>query len=271
MTEATEHPLLIDERDGVARLTMNRPERLNALNKGLTDALRTYFQGLIDRPEIRVVLLRGAGRAYCAGLDLKDRSGTSPTPADVQASLAGQKAIRDIMIAMRECPQPIVSLVTGSAAGGGLGIALASDIRLCTPEARFNAAFIKIGVSGCDMGSSYFLPRLLGASVAAEMLLTGRFLHADRAYALGFVSKVGPLAEVEAEAETLVQEMMAITPLALRLTKDCMNHNIDAPGLRAAIAMEDRNQILCTRGGDFHEGISAFLEKRQPVYGQAPG
>jgi len=253
----TEQPLLIDERDGIARLTMNRPERLNALNKGLTDALRTYFQGLIDRPEIRVVLLRGAGRAYCAGLDLKDRS--------------GQKAIRDIMIAMRECPQPIVSLVTGSAAGGGLGIALASDIRLCTPEARFNAAFIKIGVSGCDMGSSYFLPRLLGASVAAEMLLTGRFLHADRAYALGFVSKVGPLAEVEAEAETLVQEMMAITPLALRLTKDCMNHNIDAPGLRAAIAMEDRNQILCTRGGDFHEGISAFLEKRAPVYGQAPG
>lgn len=172
---------------------------------------------------------------------------------------------------MRECPQPIISIVSGAAAGGGLGIALASDIRLCTPEARFNAAFIKIGVSGCDMGSSYFLPRLLGASVAAEMLLTGRFLHADRAHALGFVSKVGTLAEVEAEAEALVAEMMAITPLALRLTKDAMNHNIDAPGLRAAIAMEDRNQILCTRGPDFHEGISAFLEKRAPVYGKTPG
>lgn len=271
MSTDLEQPLLIDERDGVARLTMNRPERLNALNKGLTDALRTYFQGLEDRHDIRVVVLRGAGRAYCAGLDLKDRSNSSATPADVQASLAGQKAIRDIMIAMRECPQPIISIVNGSAAGGGLGIALASDIRLATPEARFNAAFIKIGVSGCDMGSSYFLPRLLGASVAAEMLLTGRFLHADRAYALGFVSKVGALAELEAEAEALVDEMLTIAPLALRLTKDAMNHNIDAPGLRAAIAMEDRNQILCTRSADFHEGISAFLEKRRPVYGQLPG
>ena len=156
----------------------------------------------------------------------------------------------------------------GAASGGGLGIALSSDIRLATPEARFNAAFIKIGVSGCDMGSSYFLPRMVGASLAAEMLLTGRFLHADRAYAMGFVSKVGLLAEIEAEARQLVAEMLNATPLALRLTKDCMNHNIDAPGLRAAIAMEDRNQILCTRGGDFNEGIQAFLEKRKPRYGQ---
>ena len=262
-----EQPLLIDERQGVAWLTMNRPERLNALNPGLTDALRGYFQALQDRPDIRVVVLQGAGRAYCAGLDLKDRTGAAPR--DVQAGLVEQKAIRDIMVAMRECPQPIISVVQGAASGGGLGIALSSDIRLCTPEARFNAAFIKIGVSGCDMGSSYFLPRMLGASVAAEMLLTGRFLHADRAYSLGFVSKVGPLADIEAEARQLADEMLAATPLALRLTKDCMNHNIDAPGLRAAIAMEDRNQILCTRGGDFNEGISAFLEKRKPVYGQS--
>ena len=269
-TAANEHPLLIDERNGVARVTMNRPERLNALDKGLTNALRGYFQGLIDRPEIRVVLLRGAGHAYCAGLDLKDRATSSGTPADVQASLAGQKAIRDIMIAMRECPQPIISIVSGAAAGGGFGIALASDIRLCTPEARFNAAFIKIGVSGCDMGTSYFLPRMVGASVSAELLLTGRFLGAQRALALGLVSLVADLPAVEAEAQALVDEMLAITPLALRLTKDCLNHNIDAGGLRAAIAMEDRNQILCTRGGDFHEGISAFLEKRAPVYGKLP-
>ncbi len=127
----TEQPLLIDERGGVAWLTMNRPQRLNALNPGLTDALRTYFQGLEDRADIRVVVLRGAGKAYCAGLDLKDRTGAAPR--DVQAGLAGQKAIRDIMIAMRECPQPIISIVQGAAAGGGLGIALASDIRLCTP------------------------------------------------------------------------------------------------------------------------------------------
>jgi enoyl-CoA hydratase/carnithine racemase len=160
--------------------------------------------------------------------------------------------------------------VQGPASGGGLGIALASDIRLATPDARFNAAFIKIGVSGCDMGSSYFLPRMVGASVASEMLLTGRFLDAQRACALGLVSKVDALAALRVEAEALVGEMLAATPLALRLTKDCLNHNIDAQGLRAAIAMEDRNQVLCTRGGDFQEGINAFLEKRKPVYGQSP-
>lgn len=268
MTNTTtgEQALLINERDGVAWLTMNRPERLNALNRGLTDGLRHYFLALQDRPQIRVVVLQGAGRAYCAGLDLKDRVGAAP--ADVQASFDGQKAIRDIMIAMRECPQPIVSIVQGPASGGGLGIALASDIRLATPDARFNAAFIKIGVSGCDMGSSYFLPRMVGASVASEMLLTGRFLDAQRAYALGLVSRVDSFDALQTEAQALVSEMLNATPLALRLTKDCLNQNIDAPGLRAAIAMEDRNQVLCTRGGDFGEGIRAFLEKRKPVYGK---
>lgn len=265
----SENPLLVDERDGVAWLTMNRPERLNALNRGLTDALRHYFEGLQKRHDIRVVVLQGAGRAYCAGLDLKDR--VSAAPRDVQASFDGQIAIRDIMIAMRECPQPIVSIVAGAASGGGLGIALASDIRLATPDARFNAAFIRIGVSGCDMGSSYFLPRMVGASVASEMLLTGRFLSAQRALALGLVSLVDERPALEAEARALVDEMLNATPLALRLTKDCLNHNIDANGLRAAIAMEDRNQVLCTRGGDFHEGVTAFLEKRKPVYGRIPG
>ena len=265
-TATDERPLLIEEREGVAWLTMNRPERLNALNVGLTDALRNYFEGLHKRHEVRVVVLQGAGRAYCAGLDLKDRVGDAPR--GVQASFDGQHAIRNIMIARRECPQPIVSIVQGSASGGGFGIALASDIRLATPEARFNAAFIKIGVSGCDMGSSYFLPRMVGASVAAEYLLTGRFMGAERAYQLGLVSRVDALTALQAEAQALASEMLNATPLALRLTKDCLNHNIDAPGLRAAIAMEDRNQVLCTRGGDFKEGIQAFLEKRAPVYGR---
>ena len=199
-----------------------------------------------------------------AQLRLGHPSGTLQVGAE--ASFDGQHSIRDIMIAMRECPQPVISIVQGSASGGGFGLALASDIRLATPDARFNAAFIRIGVSGCDMGSSYFLPRMVGASVASEMLLTGRFLDAQRAYALGLVSKVDSFAALQIEAQTLVDEMLNATPLALRLTKDCLNQNIDAQGLRAAIAMEDRNQVLCTRGGDFGEGIRAFLEKRKPNY-----
>jgi 1,4-dihydroxy-2-naphthoyl-CoA synthase len=269
MIETTHQDLLIDERGGVAWLTMNRPARLNAMNTGLVDALRNYFQSLHKRHEIRVVVLQGAGRAYCAGLDLKDRVGAAPR--DVQASFDGQHSIRDIMIAMRECPQPVISIVQGSASGGGFGLALASDIRLATPDARFNAAFIKIGVSGCDMGSSYFLPRMVGASVAAEYLLTGRFMDAQRAYQLGLVSRIDTMPALQVEAQAMADDMLNATPLALRLTKDCLNHNIDAPGLRAAIAMEDRNQVLCTRGGDFQEGIHAFLEKRKPVYGQTAG
>jgi enoyl-CoA hydratase/carnithine racemase len=130
-----------------------------------------------------------------------------------------------------------------------------------------NAAFIKLGLSGCDIGVSYFLPRMLGASVAAELLMTGRFLHAERAAQLGLVSKLAPAEELDAEARELLADLLRTTPLGLRLTKEAFNHAIDAQGLEAAIAMEDRNQILCAQGEDFQEGVRAFLEKRDPVYG----
>ena len=259
----------IQTQGGVMRLTLNRPERLNALNAALSTALRECFQGLYKRKDIRVVILQGAGPSFCAGLDLKEQSPGKDLGASEMMDV--QYSIRDIMIAMRECPQPVISIVQGSASGGGFGLALASDIRLATPDARFNAAFIRIGVSGCDMGSSYFLPRMVGASVAAEYLLTGRFMDAQRAYQLGLVSRVDAMPALQVEAQAMADDMLHATPLALRLTKDCLNQNIDAPGLRAAIAMEDRNQVLCTRGGDFQEGIHAFLEKRKPVYGQTAG
>ena len=135
-----------------------------------------------------------------------------------------------------------------------------------------NAAFIKIGLSACDIGVSYFLPRMVGASVAAELMLTGRFLKADRALALGMVSAVVAPEALDAEARDLVGEMLRTTPLGLRLTKEALNHAIDAGGLEAAIAMEDRNQILCAQGEDFGEGVRAFLEKRVPDYSKGrPG
>ena len=268
MSTDLETPLLIDERGGVAWLTMNRPERLNAMNPALVDALRHYFQALPGRRDVRVVVLQGAGRAYCAGLDLKHTaelmgSGQAKTLDD---SFATQYSIKDIMLAMRRCPQPVISVVQGSASGGGLALALASDIRIATPEARFNAAFIKIGLTGCDMGVSYFLPRMVGASVAAEMLMTGRFMSAERAYQLGLVSCVAPWDELLVEARNLAQEMLNATPLGLRLTKAALGHAIDGNSLEAVMAMEDRNQMLATRDGNFKEGLTAFLEKRAPNY-----
>jgi enoyl-CoA hydratase/carnithine racemase len=157
----------------------------------------------------------------------------------------------------------------GAASGGGFAIALACDMRIATPTARMNAAFIKLGLSGCDIGVSYFLPRMLGASVAAELIMTGRFLHAPRAEALGFISKLAPADKLDDEARELLADLLRTTPLGLRLSKEALNHSIDAQGLEAAIAMEDRNQILAAQGEDFQEGVRAFLEKRAPVYGPA--
>lgn len=257
--------LTIDESGGVAHVTLARPDALNALNRPLVQALKVYFRELYDRRDIRVVVLSGEGRAFCAGLDLKEQAETPINPR-VGGALDEQRAVRDIMVAMRRCPQPIISIVQGSASGGGFALALASDIRLLTPDARMNAAFIKLGLSGCDVGVSYFLPRMIGSSAAAEYLLTGRFIDAHRARELGLTNTVAPLEHLQDHAKGLVGDMLRATPLGLRLTKEALGLAIDAQSLDAVVALEDRNQILCVQDDDFNEGVSAFLEKREPLY-----
>jgi len=248
---------------GVAWLTLDRPDALNALNPTLVDELRDFFDGLPDRRELRVVVLRGAGRGFCAGLDLRDIGAQGEGPGD---GLRLQRRISELVMMMRRAPQPIIACVQGPACGGGFALALASDVRLAGESARMNAAFIKIGLSACDVGVSYFLPRLVGASLAAELLLTGRFIHADRALQTGLVSAVHPDDRLEDEARKLAEEMLATSPLGLRLTKECLNMSLDAGSLEQVIAMEDRNQILCTQTRDMIEGVSAFLQKRAPSY-----
>ncbi|MBC7102881.1 MAG: enoyl-CoA hydratase/isomerase family protein [Parvibaculum sp.] len=265
----TAYKTLIVTKDGaVDRVTMNRPDALNAMNPELVDELQDYFGKLYTDHSVRVVVLKGAGRAFCAGLDLKDRSnrddsGASGSP---QAGLVSQRRISEIVMRMRRCPQPIISLVHGPACGGGFALALASDIRLAGASARMNAAFIRIGLSACDIGVSYFLPRLVGVSVASELMMTGRFINATRAERVGLVSEVVPDEKLEEAAQPYIDEMLTTSPLGLRLTKECLNMSVDAGGLEAAIAMEDRNQILCAQTKDFREGISAFLDKRAPDY-----
>lgn len=256
--------LLLAEEGPVLRATMNRPERLNALSPDLVEALRALFVSLYWRRDIRVVVLAGAGRAFSAGLDLK--GGTSLPEAGVTEALTAQRRISEIVIAMRRCPQPIVALVDGPAAGGGFALALASDIRIATPRTRMNAAFIRIGLSACDIGVSYFLPRMVGASVAADYMLTGRFMDAGTALRLGLVSEVVAPEEIRAAGDRFVGQMLAATPIGLRLTKEALNHAIDMGSLEAVIAMEDRNQVLTARDANFAEGVAAFLEKRPPRY-----
>jgi len=248
-------------------LTLNRPEALNAMNPTLVDELREFFVELPSQRAIRVVVLRGAGRAFCAGLDLRESAGESRD--GVPAGLRAQRHISELALLMRRAPQPIIACVQGAACGGGFALALASDLRIAGESARMNAAFIRIGLSGCDVGVSYFLPRLVGASLAAELLLTGRFIQAERARSLGLVSAVVPDAELETEARKLAEEMLSTSPLGLRLTKECLNASLDAASLEQVIAMEDRNQILCAQTRDFGEGVRAFLEKRKASYADA--
>lgn len=250
--------------------TMNRPDRLNALSRNLITELREFFVGLYWRRDVRVVVLRGAGKAFCAGLDLKE-GGDPEHYRSIGSRLTRQREISEIVIAMRRCPQPIIACVDGAAAGGGFALALASDVRIATPSLKMNAAFIRIGLTACDIGVSYFLPRMVGASVAAEYMLTGRFIGAERAFQLGLISRIVEAEQLEAEARGFVTDMLHATPLALRLTKEALNHAIDAQGLEAVIAMEDRNQILASSDGDFQEGVQAFLEKRAPVYTKREG
>lgn len=260
-------PLFVEHRGAVDHVTLNRPDRLNALDGELVDALRTYFEDLYRTPETRIVVLKAAGRAFCAGLDMGPDAGFAGEGlSGPRRAMDVQTRISDIYRAMRRCPQPIVSLVQGAACGGGFSLTLASDIRIAADTARMNAAYIKIGLTGCDMGSSYFLPRLVGASMAAEIILTGRFISADEALAMRLVSKVVPEAELEAAAAPLIEDMLATAPMGLRLSKQALNMSIDAPSLDSALAMEDRHQALLGQSADHREAVAAFLEKRPPEY-----
>ncbi len=260
----------VDREDHLTWLTLNRPDSLNAMNRTLIREVRDFFQNLGQDRQTRVVVMKGAGRAFCAGLDLKETGaaqGESESRGpSIVGGLRGQRDVSEIVLQMRRAPQPIIAAVHGAAAGGGFGMALAADVRVAGESARMNAAFIRIGLSACDIGVSYFLPRLIGASIAGELMLTGDFIEADRAEKLGLVSRVVPDADLETAARDLAHRMLRNSPAGLRLTKDCLKHSLDAGSLEQVVAIEDRNQILCVQSPDFREGVTAFLQKRPAVF-----
>ena len=254
----------IKKEDAIDVVTLNRPEALNALSREMMLELQHYFGKLYTDYTVRVVVLAGAGRGFCSGLDLKEDR--SDEPGGVVGGMQTQRRVSEIMLRMRRAPQPIISLINGPASGGGFGLALASDIRIATPSVRMNAAFIRIGLSACDVGVSYFLPRLVGSSLASELLLTGNFIEADRALMSGLVSSVVEADQLMDKGIQMAKDILRNSPIGVRLTKDCLNMSIDAPSLDAVIAMEDRQQILISATGDMREGVSAFLEKREAHY-----
>lgn len=255
----------VEKRGDADWVTLNRPDVLNAISLEMVRELNDYFGALFHDRHTRVVVLRGAGKAFCAGLDIKERSeGRDEVP--FAGGFGFQGFLADVYIKMRRCPQPIVSLVHGAACGGGFSFVLASDIRIAGTSAKMNAAFIRLGLSACDMGCSYFLPRLVGTSVASELMLTGRFIHAPRALATGLVSEVVPDSDLEATGQSYVDDLLAASPMGLRMTKEGLTLSIDAPSLEAAMAIENRNQLMTSASPNFREGMQAFLEKRRPNY-----
>jgi enoyl-CoA hydratase/carnithine racemase len=256
--------LIVEHKEGADWLTLNRPESLNSMSRTMMLELQHYFGSLYVNQSVRVVVMQGAGRGFCAGLDLKED--TSDEGMGPVTGMRVQRRVSEIMMRMRRAPQPIISLINGPASGGGFGLALASDIRIATPEARMNAAFIRIGLTACDVGVSYFLPRLVGSSVASELMLTGNFIGAERALAVGLVSKVVEKETLQSHGEQMAADILRNSPMGVRLTKECLNLSVDANSLESVIAMEDRQQILVAQTGDMREGVRAFMEKRPPQY-----
>lgn len=261
--------VLVDRpKPAVRLLTLNRPERLNAMNHELVADLHRALDEAAADHECRVIVLTGAGRGFCAGLDLKG-SGLPPDADGLgraQAGMKGQQHIATLTPHFRATPQPIIAAVNGPAAGGGLALALASDIRVAAESARFNVAFVRIGLSGCDVGVSYLLPRLVGASNAFELMLTGRFVDSSEAERIGLVSKVVPDGETVVAALEIADQIAANSPFGVQMTKEVMWSNLEAGSLQAAIDLENRTQILTTFTEDMPEAMRAFLEKREPNF-----
>jgi len=255
--------LELELRNHITWVTLNRPQSLNALNRTMVRELRAFFSQLGDDQDTRLVVLCGAGRAFCAGLDLKEDGGGD---GSVQASLRAQRTISELVIMMRRAPQPIIACVHGAACGGGFALALGADVRIAGESARMNAAFIRIGLSACDIGTSWLLPRLVGAARAQELMLTGRIFDADEAARIGLVTAVvadeALLDTVYAKAD----EIMRNTPFGVALTKEGMWSALEIPGLQAAIDLENRQQLMATATADHREAMQAFLEKRPPQY-----
>ena len=261
----SEGPIHIERRGAIEILSLDRPDALNTLDEPLTFALRDYFAGLGERLDVRVVVLRAEGRAFCAGLDLAGWENDG-SRGELQHYWRLQRAIAGLLELMRACPQPIIGLGHGAACGAGFSMLLACDVRYGAPNLKMNAAYIKVGLGGCDLGCSYFLPRLVGASVASEYILTGRFMAADKAESCGLLSEVVPAEELLDKGLELAGEMVANAPMGLRLTKDALNRNLDSRSLSDAMAVEDRQQVMMLMSEDFAEGVAAFREKRAPEY-----
>jgi len=262
-------PLLVESPTPHVRLlTLNRPDQLNAMTAELCEALHVELRRIAAERSVRAVVLTGAGRGFCAGVDLRGY-GAAPGNDDSDLPrdrLANQEHMSRLVLGLRTLPQPVIAAVNGPAAGLGLALALGCDIRYAASDAVFRAAFINIGLSNCDMGTSWLLPRLIGASRSHELMLTGRRVNADEALRIGLVADVLDDGRLPERALEAAEQIAALAPWGVRLTKQGMWAALEIPSEQAAVEYEDRQQIMATFSRGVPEAAGAFLEKRPATF-----
>jgi enoyl-CoA hydratase/carnithine racemase len=232
---------------GLGVLTLNRPKAYNSVDGEMLDELQAFWHTRLYDLETLVIILKGAGeKGFCAGLDMKYTVENMDLFRQANEFYKFQARLGRLNLAMRRAPQPIIGLVHGAAAGVGFSFALASDIRIISPDARFCAAYINIGLGGADMCCSYLLPRIIGAGRAYEIMYLGEFISSEEAMNLGMISRIVPREDLYATGLQIARTMLSKNHFALRLTKEAINMNLDAGGMEQALNMEDRNQVLIT-------------------------
>jgi enoyl-CoA hydratase/carnithine racemase len=256
--------LLESPADGVVQVTLNRPDRFNAMTVTMFDELEAVARAIGDDRDVRVVILTGAGRAFCAGYDLDEAEELASLSA--MGMLDRQEHAARALSAVRAVPVPVIAAVNGAAAGGGLALALMADIRLGSPAARFNAAFVRIGLSAGDLGASWLLTRLIGPAHASEICFTGRMVAADEALAIGLVNRVSEPDRLLGDVLALAEAIVANSPGGVQLSKRALQANLEISSYAAALELENRGQALLTRSADMAEALAAFKEKRPAVF-----
>ncbi|GAA3522576.1 enoyl-CoA hydratase [Amycolatopsis ultiminotia] len=262
--EAYETLVLAEPSPGVALVTLNRTNRSNAMTTTMFDELERAFITLGEEDHCRAVVLTGAGKAFCAGYDLADAEKLAELGA--LGMLDQQERAARALLAVRSIRVPVLAAVNGAAAGGGLSLALAADLRLASAEAKFNAAFVRIGLSAGDLGASWLLTRLIGPAHASEICFTGRIVLADEAARLGLVNRVVAPDALLAEALAIAETIVANSPGGVQLSKRALQANMEISSYAAALELENRGQALLTRTSDMPEALAAFKEKRKPRF-----
>jgi enoyl-CoA hydratase len=248
--------------DGIWTLVLDQPDRLNALDDQTVEDLLQALDRTGRNPACKVLIMTGAGRGFCAGFDLTladDAPGSEH--GETTAWMARQEAFASVVTRLRAMRQPVIAAVNGPANGAGLGLALAADLRIASDTASFNAAFIKVGMSGCDIGVSYLLPRCVGSSHAFDIMLTGRMVSAQEAATIGLVSRLTRPGELLAQARQLAQLIASHSEFAVWMTKRGMWANLEASSLQAAIELENRTQILARTTGHLSAAAKALKAK----------